>query len=84
MFQQLLQVSRCLAGECFGDDGRGLVADTGNVAKAKRFGLPDSRIARVLGISERAVRARRPLPGRLAVDSCAAEFEAETPYYYLS
>src|SRR4029077_16073466 len=27
---------------------------------------------------------RRPLPGRLAVDSCAAEFEAETPYYYLS
>ena len=27
---------------------------------------------------------RRPLPGRLAVDSCAAEFEARTPYYYLS
>jgi carbamoyl-phosphate synthase large subunit len=29
-------------------------------------------------------RAERGLPGRLAVDSCAAEFEAETPYYYLS
>src|SRR5207237_5384656 len=27
---------------------------------------------------------QRPLPGRLAVDSCAAEFEAETPYFYLS
>ena len=25
-----------------------------------------------------------PRPGRLAVDSCAAEFEARTPYYYLS
>src|SRR5207245_10958012 len=29
-------------------------------------------------------RSRRSLPGRLAVDSCAAEFEAQTPYYYLS
>ena len=30
------------------------------------------------------MRGRRRLPGRLAVDSCAAEFEARTPYYYLS
>ena len=30
------------------------------------------------------VRKHRPLPGRLAVDSCAAEFEARTPYFYLS
>jgi len=29
-------------------------------------------------------REERGLPGRLAVDSCAAEFEAETPYFYLS
>jgi carbamoyl-phosphate synthase large subunit len=62
---------------------RRLVED-GDVVAAKRFGLPDSRIARVLGIPEREVRARRPLPGRLAVDSCAAEFEARTPYFYLS
>ncbi len=60
------------------------LAATGDVAAAKRFGLPDARIARVLGISEAEVRSRRPLPGRLAVDSCAAEFEAQTPYYYLS
>jgi len=60
------------------------LASTGDVAEAKRFGLPDSRIATVLGLSEREVRARRPRPGRLAVDSCAAEFEAQTPYYYLS
>jgi carbamoyl-phosphate synthase large subunit len=50
-------------------------AETGDVAAAKRFGLPDSFIGR---------RAERPRPGRLAVDSCAAEFEARTPYYYLS
>jgi carbamoyl-phosphate synthase large subunit len=60
------------------------LANTGDVAEAKRFGLPDSRIGYVLGVSEREARARRPRPGRLAVDSCAAEFEARTPYYYLS
>jgi carbamoyl-phosphate synthase large subunit len=62
---------------------RGL-AETGDVAAAKRFGLPDARIASVLGIEEREVRRRRARPGRLAVDSCAAEFEARTPYFYLS
>ena len=30
------------------------------------------------------MRACRGAPGRLAVDSCAGEFEARTPYYYLS
>jgi carbamoyl-phosphate synthase large subunit len=60
------------------------LAETGDVGAAKRFGIPDSRIARILGISEAEVRTRRPLPGRLAVDSCAAEFEARTPYFYLS
>jgi carbamoyl-phosphate synthase large subunit len=57
---------------------------TGDVEAAKRFGLPDSTIARILGVDEAEVRARRPPPGRLAVDSCAAEFEARTPYYYFS
>ncbi|HWH06306.1 MAG TPA: carbamoyl-phosphate synthase large subunit [Gaiellaceae bacterium] len=58
--------------------------ETGDIVAAKRFGLPDARIAHVLGIEEPEVRARRSRPGRLAVDSCAAEFEARTPYYYLS
>jgi carbamoyl-phosphate synthase large subunit len=57
---------------------------TADISAAKRAGLPDRRIARVLGITEAEVRSGRPLPGRLAVDSCAAEFEAQTPYYYLS
>ncbi len=60
------------------------LAESGDIEVAKRFGLPDSRIARVLGVSEASVRSGRPIPGRLAVDSCAAEFEAKTPYYYLS
>ena len=51
--------------------GAALVED-GDVVAAKRFGLPDARIAALLGIDEAEVRARRPLPGRLAVDSCAA------------
>ncbi len=57
---------------------------SGDVRAAKRFGLPDARIGRLLGLDEPEVRARRDRPGRLAVDSCAAEFEARTPYYYLS
>jgi carbamoyl-phosphate synthase large subunit len=61
----------------------GLARD-GDVAAAKRFGLPDSRAAAVLGISELELRRRRPPSARLAVDSCAAEFEARTPYFYLS
>ncbi|MGH3041014.1 MAG: carbamoyl-phosphate synthase large subunit, partial [Gaiellaceae bacterium] len=58
--------------------------DDGDVVAAKRFGLPDALVADVLGIAEPEVRVRRGAPGRLAVDSCAAEFEARTPYYYLS
>ena len=60
------------------------LAASGDVVAAKRFGLPDARIAAVLGVPEAEVRARRSAPGRLAVDSCAGEFEAKTPYYYLS
>ena len=60
------------------------LAEDGDVAAAKRFGLPDSRVARVLGVPQGEARARRPHPGRLVVDSCAGEFEARTPYFYLS
>ncbi|HEU5212942.1 MAG TPA: carbamoyl-phosphate synthase large subunit [Gaiellaceae bacterium] len=60
------------------------LAGGGDVAAAKRFGLTDVRIAELLGVSAADVRGRRPAPGRLAVDSCAAEFDARTPYYYLS
>ena len=58
--------------------------ESGDIEAAKRYGLPDSRIAALLELSEADVRERRSTPGRLAVDSCAAEFEAKTPYFYLS
>ena len=58
-----------------GDAERELVA-TGDIEAAKRFGLPDRADRQVLGLTETDVRGRRGLPGRLAVDSCAGEFEA--------
>jgi carbamoyl-phosphate synthase large subunit len=74
----------------FADELRAIAAaeselvGSGDITAAKRAGLPDARIASLLGMEEKEVRRRRPVPGRLAVDSCAAEFEARTPYFYLS
>jgi carbamoyl-phosphate synthase large subunit len=50
------------------------------IAEAEQ--LPPAEAARY-GVLK-GTRAERGLPGRLAVDSCAAEFEARTPYFYLS
>src|SRR5437870_1821172 len=53
---------------------------------AKRLGLSDRSIARALETSEDCVRARRRelgvAPVFKTIDTCAAEFEAETPYFY--
>jgi carbamoyl-phosphate synthase large subunit len=53
---------------------------------AKRDGFSDARLAALRGISEGAVRARRHelglRPVYKRVDTCAAEFEARTPYFY--
>ncbi len=53
---------------------------------AKLNGFSDSQIAELMGISEEAVRRKRKelavLPTYKKVDTCAAEFEAQTPYYY--
>jgi len=54
--------------------------------EAKRYGFSDVEIARILGGTEAEVRGRRDSAGIRAVfksvDTCAAEFEAYTPYYY--
>ena len=56
--------------------------------KAKRMGCSDRQIAAVRGISEQQVRALRHQlgvrPVYKTVDTCAAEFAAETPYHYSS
>ncbi|MGN1059232.1 MAG: carbamoyl-phosphate synthase large subunit [Clostridia bacterium] len=54
--------------------------------EAKRMCFPDKLIASLSGVSEIGVRAMRELhsifPAYKMVDTCAAEFEAVTPYYY--
>jgi carbamoyl-phosphate synthase large subunit len=54
--------------------------------RAKRLGLSDASMARPLGVPEREVAAARRrlgvLPVFKTIDTCAAEFEAETPYFY--
>ena len=56
------------------------------LAQAKRLEFPDSVISRYTGISEEEIAKRRYACGITArykmVDTCAAEFEAQTPYFY--
>jgi carbamoyl-phosphate synthase large subunit len=60
--------------------------DDAAVRQAKRFALSDARIAALCGIGTDEVRSRRESlglhPTYKCVDTCAAEFEAETPYFY--
>ena len=56
------------------------------LTRAKRFGFSDHEIADILRTSEAELRGRRAgmklIPPYKMVDTCAAEFEAVTPYYY--
>ena len=56
------------------------------LTKAKSLGFSDRQIAHLTGQTEDAVRAERKklglVPSYRLVDTCAAEFEAYTPYYY--
>ena len=58
----------------------------GNLAKLKSMGFSDARLATLTGRSEADVSAeRRSLgirPVFKRIDTCAAEFEAKTPYMY--
>jgi carbamoyl-phosphate synthase large subunit len=60
--------------------------DAAGLREAKRLGVSDVRIAAAVGSSEDEVRAARERAGIRAVfkrvDTCAAEFEAHTPYLY--
>lgn len=53
---------------------------------AKRYGFSDAQIGRTIGMSEAEVRSLRKKnaikPVYKLVDTCAAEFEAYTPYFY--
>jgi carbamoyl-phosphate synthase large subunit len=54
--------------------------------KAKRYGFSDFQLGYLMGFDESEIRSSRIhwgiLPTYKLVDTCAAEFEAYTPYYY--
>ena len=56
------------------------------LARAKSLGFSDRQIAHLVGETEDSIRALRKqlniIPSYRLVDTCAAEFEAFTPYYY--
>jgi carbamoyl-phosphate synthase large subunit len=60
--------------------------DQKDFCKLKRAGYSDAHIAQLIGVTEQDVRAARTalgvVPSYYRVDTCAAEFEAHTPYLY--
>ncbi|NJL99526.1 MAG: carbamoyl-phosphate synthase large subunit [Synechococcaceae cyanobacterium SM2_3_2] len=78
--QELVEVEQSIQGRELGslapEDFRGL----------KQMGYSDRQIAFLTGSQEATVRSRRKelgiLPVYKTVDTCAAEFEADTPYQY--
>jgi carbamoyl-phosphate synthase large subunit len=59
-----------------------------NLRRLKKLGFSDRQIAKARGTTEDAIRAQRKAAGIIPtyrlVDTCAAEFEAYTPYFYSS
>ena len=59
---------------------------TKDLLRAKKLGFSDRQLTVANGVTESEIRAKRKslgiLPTYRLVDTCAAEFEAYTPYYY--
>ncbi|MEQ8490144.1 MAG: carbamoyl-phosphate synthase large subunit [Marinovum algicola] len=64
----------------------GLPGDEAGLRHLKMMGFTDARLAKLTGFSEKDVRNRRIAKNVVAafkrIDTCAAEFEAQTPYMY--
>lgn len=64
----------------------GLPTETADMRRLKMMGFTDARLAKLTGFTEADVRKSRHGLGVTAVfkriDTCAAEFEAQTPYMY--
>ncbi|MBC7097105.1 MAG: carbamoyl-phosphate synthase large subunit, partial [Methanobacteriales archaeon] len=60
--------------------------DPKTLKRAKKLGFSDKKIAQLTGLKEKEIRDLRKKhdikPVYKMVDTCAAEFEAKTPYYY--
>ncbi|HSI06412.1 MAG TPA: carbamoyl-phosphate synthase large subunit, partial [Myxococcota bacterium] len=79
-FEQFASLQRELRGMKWKD------VDDDTLRRAKEYGFSDRRIADLVKISEKEVRDRRHQMGLIPVykrvDTCAAEFESYTPYFY--
>ncbi len=64
----------------------GLPQDAEGMRELKMMGFSDGRLSALTGFSEKDIRKRRTSLGVVAsfkrIDTCAAEFEAQTPYMY--
>jgi carbamoyl-phosphate synthase large subunit len=84
--QEIVAFEERLRGEGRKELGEGRDGGAQLLREAKALGFADRYLAQLLGLSERELRARRLRAGVKAtfkrVDTCAAEFEAYTPYLY--
>lgn len=82
--EQIVEMEKSISSYGFpaGEDGRE------NLLKAKAYGFSDIRLGELTGKSEQEIRDLRKeigvRPVFKRVDTCAAEFEAHTPYLYSS
>ncbi len=64
------------------------ILDPDIMRKTKKMGFSDRKISEITGLNEKTIRKSRQkkgiIPAYKMVDTCAAEFEAKTPYYYSS
>jgi carbamoyl-phosphate synthase large subunit len=62
------------------------ITDAADFRRAKKLGFSDRQLGQLTGETESAIRAMRKdlgvTPTYRLVDTCAAEFEAYTPYFY--
>jgi carbamoyl-phosphate synthase large subunit len=80
---QVVEEAQALAGSGRPDRKSGGTTD---FRRFKRLGFSDRQLAHSLGMGENEIREKRKAAGIIPtyrlVDTCAAEFEAYTPYYY--
>jgi carbamoyl-phosphate synthase large subunit len=81
------QIARIAEADAALSDVDGLEQlDAVTLRKAKRMGFSDAHLGQLVAASEAEVRQHRIalglLPTYKTVDTCAAEFEASTPYHY--
>ena len=76
------------AGSLSAGTGETPVLPPAMLTRAKKLGFSDRQLAKAFGTTEDKIRAERKksgvVPTYRLVDTCAAEFEAYTPYFYSS